>query len=211
MRPRDQTLSWERAIKYLNKNSCPHFVLDVTEFPGAQYSTGKVFFLCQILFKFHCNRTDDVYGFIWYSDITDFLVSKLNMLPKFLIFIINSINGHVEKTRVLRYLKRIQTDITFILETRLKMWEQMKVKREWLGHVFASSCNSRSRVVVILIKTCLLLSMKQFVTHLAVLWCFIVKCTQSPGNYWKCTTPTMMRSVSGYSLSTSTKNCRRWL
>lgn len=68
----------------------------------------------------------------------------MNKLMKIVSFNVNGLNGHIKRKRVLAYLKKIETDIAFIQEHN-------KLKRGWIGQVFASSFNSKARGVAILI------------------------------------------------------------
>ncbi len=49
------------------------------------------------------------------------------------------------------YLKRQSADIAFIQETHLTDLEHMKLRRDWVGHVFYSSFSSKARGVALLI------------------------------------------------------------
>lgn len=49
------------------------------------------------------------------------------------------------------YLKKLKTERTFIQESHLTKTEHQKLKREWVGQVYASSFNSKARAAVILL------------------------------------------------------------
>ena len=49
------------------------------------------------------------------------------------------------------YLKKLSTSIAFIQETHLTDVEHLKLRRDWVGHVFFSSFTSYARGVVVLI------------------------------------------------------------
>lgn len=52
---------------------------------------------------------------------------------------------------MLTYLKRKSTDVPFIQEIHLPDSEHVKLRRDWVGHAFHSSCNTKARGVAILI------------------------------------------------------------
>lgn len=70
---------------------------------------------------------------------------------KFTSFNVNGLNGPVKRKRVLDYLKKLKTEIVFIQESHLTKTEHQKLKREWVGQVYASSFNSKARGAVILL------------------------------------------------------------
>lgn len=53
--------------------------------------------------------------------------------------------------KILTYLKRQSIDVSFIQETHLSDAEHVKLRRDWVGHVYHSSFNTKARGVAILI------------------------------------------------------------
>lgn len=70
---------------------------------------------------------------------------------KLISFNVNGLNGPVKRIRVYDYLKKLKTEIAFIQESHLTKAEYQKLKREWVGQVYASSFNSKARGAVILL------------------------------------------------------------
>lgn len=70
---------------------------------------------------------------------------------KFVTFNTKGLHSPVKRKRVYMYLKKLGAEIVFLQETHLTDFEHKKLKREWVGQVFASSFNSKSRGTAILI------------------------------------------------------------
>ena len=66
-----------------------------------------------------------------------------------------NINGcitPIKRKKILTYLKSKGTDIPYIQETHFRdQDEAIKMKRDWVGHVFHNSVSSKSCGVVILV------------------------------------------------------------
>lgn len=60
---------------------------------------------------------------------------------KFVTFNIKGLQSPVKRKRVYMYLKKLGAEIVFLQETHLTDSEHKKLKREWVGQVFASSFN----------------------------------------------------------------------
>ena len=61
------------------------------------------------------------------------------------------INNVVKRRKILSSLKKEAAQIAFIQETHLRDLEHVKLRRDWVGQVFYSSFNSKSRGVAILL------------------------------------------------------------
>lgn len=70
---------------------------------------------------------------------------------KYVTFNVKGLNSPIKRKRVYTYLKKLKADIVFLQETHLTASEHKKLKREWVGQVFASSFNSKARGTAILI------------------------------------------------------------
>lgn len=64
---------------------------------------------------------------------------------------VRGINSPIKRKKVITYLKRQSADIAFIQETHLTDLEHMKLRRDWVGHVFYSSFSSKARGVALLV------------------------------------------------------------
>uniref|UniRef100_A0A3B5KZT9 exodeoxyribonuclease III n=1 Tax=Xiphophorus couchianus TaxID=32473 RepID=A0A3B5KZT9_9TELE len=64
---------------------------------------------------------------------------------------VRGINNPIKRKKVLTYFKKQSTDIAFIQETHLTDIEHLKLRRDWVGHVFYSSFSSKARGVALLI------------------------------------------------------------
>ena len=58
---------------------------------------------------------------------------------KYVTFNVKGLNSPIKRKRVNTYLKKLKADIVFLPETHLTASEHKNLKREWEGHVFASS------------------------------------------------------------------------
>lgn len=86
------------------------------------------------------------------------MASTLNSRPqaaggsiRFLSWNIKGINGPVKRARIFAHLKHLNTDIAFLQETHLTMKDQVRLKKSWVGQVFHSKFNSKTRGTAILI------------------------------------------------------------
>lgn len=70
---------------------------------------------------------------------------------KFITFNVKGLNNPIKRKRVYSYLKNLKADIVYLQESHLSDNEHKKLKREWVGQVFASSFNTKSRGTAILI------------------------------------------------------------
>lgn len=65
---------------------------------------------------------------------------------------VKGLGGPIKRARVFSHLKNLNTDIAFLLqETHLRLCDHTRLRKPWIGQVFHSSFNSRSRGTAILL------------------------------------------------------------
>uniref|UniRef100_A0A3Q3NRE5 exodeoxyribonuclease III n=1 Tax=Labrus bergylta TaxID=56723 RepID=A0A3Q3NRE5_9LABR len=64
---------------------------------------------------------------------------------------VKGINNVVKRRKILSMLKKDKVQVALLQETHLTDLEHLKLKRDWVGQIFYSSFNSKSRGVAILI------------------------------------------------------------
>lgn len=64
---------------------------------------------------------------------------------------VGGLNGPVKRARVFSHLKHLNTDITFLQETHLRTIDHQRLNRPWIGHIFHSKFNFKTRGAAILI------------------------------------------------------------
>ncbi|XDV28526.1 hypothetical protein PO909_031812 [Leuciscus waleckii] len=64
---------------------------------------------------------------------------------------VKGINHVIKRQKILSFLKKERCQIAFLQETHLSDLEHIKLRRSWVGQVFYSSYNSKSRGVAILL------------------------------------------------------------
>ena len=64
---------------------------------------------------------------------------------------VGGLNGQVKRARVLSHLKLLNTDITFLQETHLRNIDHQRLSRPWIGHIFHSKFDFKTRGTAILI------------------------------------------------------------
>ena len=75
----------------------------------------------------------------------------MNLL-KVISYNINGLNHPIKRKKILSQLKKLNCSIALLQETHLDDKEHRKLKREWVGQVFSSSCKEgRKRGVAILV------------------------------------------------------------
>ena len=68
---------------------------------------------------------------------------------------VKGINHVIKRQKILSFLKKEKCQIAFLQETHLSDLEHIKLRRSWVGQVFYSSYNSKSRGVAVLLHRCL--------------------------------------------------------
>lgn len=64
---------------------------------------------------------------------------------------VKGINHVIKRQKILGFLKKEKCQVAFLQETHLTDLEHIKLRRSWVGQVFYSSYNSKSRGVAILL------------------------------------------------------------
>lgn len=70
---------------------------------------------------------------------------------RFISWNVKGLNGPVKRARIFNHLKYLNCDIAFLQETHLLVKDQNRLKKGWVGQVFHSNLNTRSRGTAILI------------------------------------------------------------
>ena len=71
---------------------------------------------------------------------------------RFISWNIKGINNPVKRSRVFAHLKSLGSDLMFLQETHLRSSEHAKLKKAWIGQVFCSRNDDRTRGTAILIR-----------------------------------------------------------
>lgn len=77
---------------------------------------------------------------------------------------VKGLGGPVKRTRVLSHLKSLKTDIAFLTETHLRVCDHTRLRKPWVGQIFHSTFNSRSRGAAILLHKRIQFSMEQIIS-----------------------------------------------
>uniref|UniRef100_A0A3P9HFR2 exodeoxyribonuclease III n=1 Tax=Oryzias latipes TaxID=8090 RepID=A0A3P9HFR2_ORYLA len=78
---------------------------------------------------------------------------------------VKGINHVIKRRKVLSMLKKDGVQIALLQETHLTNLEHLKLKRDWVGQIYYSSFNSKSRGVAILIHQNLALTVDKVIQH----------------------------------------------
>lgn len=70
---------------------------------------------------------------------------------KFTSWNVKGLNSPVKRNKVLNFLKNLNTRIAFIQETHLRPADHLSIRKGWVGQLYHSSFQDRSRGVAILI------------------------------------------------------------
>ena len=70
---------------------------------------------------------------------------------RFITWNVKGMNHPNKRSRVFSHLKHLKAEIIFLQETHLRIADQTRLRKPWIGQVFHSSFNSKSRGVSILI------------------------------------------------------------
>jgi len=63
---------------------------------------------------------------------------------------VRGLNGPVKRSRVFAHLKSLKAGVVFLQETHLRVKGQVRLRKGWVGQVFHSGFDSKSRGVAIL-------------------------------------------------------------
>ncbi|KAJ0061406.1 hypothetical protein NL108_018634 [Boleophthalmus pectinirostris] len=64
---------------------------------------------------------------------------------------VNGMGKPSKREKILRHLKNKKQDVVFLQETHMSSLESLKLRRDWVGHVFFSAGSTKSRGVAILV------------------------------------------------------------
>lgn len=78
-------------------------------------------------------------------------MSDKETLVKFVSWNCKGLNGTLKRNKILTYIKGLGADM-FLQETHLKNRDHTSLHKAWIGHIFHSSFNSKSRRVAVLIR-----------------------------------------------------------
>ena len=70
---------------------------------------------------------------------------------RFISWNVKGLNGPVKRARIFNHLKYLKCEIAFLQETHLLLKDQIRLRKAWVGHMFHSSFNSKTRGTAILI------------------------------------------------------------
>lgn len=70
---------------------------------------------------------------------------------KFTSWNVKGLNSPVKRNKVINYLKQLNTSIAFIQETHFRPADHLSIRKGWVGQLYHSSFQDRSRGVAILI------------------------------------------------------------
>lgn len=79
------------------------------------------------------------------------LTNPVRFTVRFLTWNIKGMGNPIKRSKIFSHLKRLNTDIAFLQETHLRNQDHLKLKCTWVGDVFHSNFNSKSRGVAIVI------------------------------------------------------------
>ena len=71
---------------------------------------------------------------------------------RFISWNIKGIHNPVKRSRVFAHLKSLGSDVMFLQETHLRSSEHAKLKKAWIGQIFCSRNECRTRGTAILIR-----------------------------------------------------------
>ena len=58
---------------------------------------------------------------------------------------VKGLNGPIKRARVFAHLKKLKAEIIFLQETHLSTANQVRLRKPWVGQIFHSTFNSKSR------------------------------------------------------------------
>lgn len=70
---------------------------------------------------------------------------------RFTSFNVKGLNGPIKRARIFAHLKKLNTDIAFLQETHLRITDQARLRKSWVGQVFHSNFNVKARGTAIII------------------------------------------------------------
>ena len=83
---------------------------------------------------------------------------------KFASWNVKGLNSPVKRNKVLNYLKHLNTSIAFIQETHLRPADHLRIRKGWVGQLYHSGFQSKSRGVAILIHKSVTFSVSEVIS-----------------------------------------------
>lgn len=77
---------------------------------------------------------------------------------------VRGLGGQIKRSKVLSHLKTLSSDIIFLQETHLRIGDHTRLRKPWVGQVYHSSFNSRSRGTAILMHKRVMFLMEQVIS-----------------------------------------------
>ena len=74
-----------------------------------------------------------------------------NLPVRIVTWNVRGLGGQVKRAKVFSHLKSLSTDVAFLQETHLRTEDHIRLRKPWVGQIFHSNFNSRSRGTAILI------------------------------------------------------------
>lgn len=122
---------------------------------------------------------------------------------------VKGINNVVKRQKILSFLKKEKCQIAFVQETHLSELEHLKLRRSWVGQVFHSSYNSKSRGVAVLIHRSLPFTLEKslsdkegrYVLISGYLYgeLIVLGCVYAPNNYEASFLPKLLADLASFS------------
>lgn len=73
------------------------------------------------------------------------------LATRFVSWNVKGLNSAVKRSKIFTHLRGLKTDIAFLQETHLKKADQVRLKKQWVGQIFHSSFDSKTRGTAIII------------------------------------------------------------
>lgn len=70
---------------------------------------------------------------------------------RFISWNVRGMNGQIKRARIFTHMKRLNMEIVFLQETHLHIKDHVRLKKSWVGQIFHSNFNSKTRGTAILI------------------------------------------------------------
>ena len=83
---------------------------------------------------------------------------------RFVSWNVRGLGGPIKRSEVFSHLKGLNTDIAFLQETHLRINDHCRMRKPWIGQIFHSAFNSRSRGAAILINKLIQFSPNQIIS-----------------------------------------------
>lgn len=82
----------------------------------------------------------------------------------FITWNVKGMNGPYKRVKRFSYLKKLNSEIIFLQETHLKIADQVRLRKNWVGQSFHSNFNIKARGAAILIHTKILFTPSQTIS-----------------------------------------------